>query len=412
MRLPLKKWSKLVPAAVCVAALLAGCGGNDQGPLESQLQEETAKTTVLGFPALATKNTTRVSGEDSTITAAGVAQAVYPGQSPSQRPYAVALVDKSSWQAGVAASVLMASPIGAPVLLTDDGKIPAATAQALDTLDPKGLRRLRGLQALVLGDAAAPSNLKQQEIKQSDPYALAAAIDQLREAISGSASDSVVIASGEQSGFAMPAAAYAAKSGVPVLFTNRNTLPAVTRNAIRHHRKPAIYILGPRTVISTAVERALKRLGPTARVSGADPVSNAIAFARYSDGSFGWGVRDPGHGLTIANSDRPLDAAASAPLAGSGMFAPLLLTDSASALPNALENYLLDIQPGYRFDPTRGVYNHAWLLGDEAAIDLNMQSTIDQLTQIVKIKQAQETAPAQAQGQSQTQTQPTGPTNP
>ena len=73
---------------------------------------------------------------------------------------------------------------------------------------------------------------------------------------------------------------------------------------------------------------------------------------------------------------------------------------------------MLDIQPGYRFDPTRGVYNHAWLLGDEAAIDLNMQSTIDQLTQIVKIKQAQETAPAQAQGQSQTQTQPTGPTNP
>ena len=98
--------------------------------------------------------------------------------------------------------------------------------------------------------------------------------------------------------------------------------------------------------------------------------ANAIAFARYSDATFGWGVRDPGHGLVFAKADRTQDAAAAAALGGSGKYGPLLLIESADTLPPQLEAYLLDIQPGYRFDPVRGVYNHAWILGDESAISL------------------------------------------
>jgi hypothetical protein len=64
----------------------------------------------------------------------------------------------------------------------------------------------------------------------------------------------------------------------------------------------------------------------------------------------------------------------------------LLVTDSADSLPSALHEYLLDIQPGYRTDPVRGVYNHAWLLGDESAIDGTVQGEIDELTEIVKVK--------------------------
>jgi hypothetical protein len=63
----------------------------------------------------------------------------------------------------------------------------------------------------------------------------------------------------------------------------------------------------------------------------------------------------------------------------------LLLGDSG-AIPRPLENYLLDIQPGYRFDPVRGVYNHAWLLGDESAIDLKVQARIDELAEIVHVR--------------------------
>jgi hypothetical protein len=368
-------------AALAAAAALSACGGGTE-PIKAKLEKETEQQSVVGFPALATKNTTRVAGGDAIADAAGVAQAVYPSQSAGERPPAVTLVDKESWQAGIAGSVLMAAPVGAPVLLTDGADIPDATASALETLRPTGFRK-QGVQAFVVGDAGAPPNLKPVQVEQGDAYALAAGIDRLHSSITGRPSPSVMVASGEQAAFSMPAAAYAARSGVPVLFVARDTLPSATRAAIRRHRKPAIYVVGPEAAISAKVFRQLKRLGAAVRIGGANPVSNSVAFARYSNGSFGWGVNDPGHGLTFANVDRPLDAAASAALAASGAYSPLLLTDSATELPAVLENFLLDIQPGYRFDPVRGVYNHAWLLGDESAIGLAMQGRIDQLCETI-----------------------------
>ena len=83
------------------------------------------------------------------------------------------------------------------------------------------------------------------------------------------------------------------------------------------------------------------------RVSGEDPVDNAIALARYADGGFGWNINDPGHGFVVARSDAPLDAAAAAPLSASGTWGPLLLSDDADTLPEALREYLLDVKPGY-----------------------------------------------------------------
>jgi putative cell wall-binding protein len=192
----------------------------------------------------------------------------------------------------------------------------------------------------------------------------------------------VLIASADRPDFAMPAAGWAAKSGQPVLWTGRDALPAETRAAIRDHGKPRIYVLGPEDVISEAVEKELRKLGSVARISGPDPVSNAIAFARFTDGRFGWGVVDPGHGLVVASTARSLDAAAAAPLSASGKYGPLLLVTEAQALPQSLQDYLLDIQPGYDDDPVRGVYNHGWLMGDEAAISADVQSRIDTLLEI------------------------------
>jgi hypothetical protein len=125
--------------------------------------------------------------------------------------------------------------------------------------------------------------------------------------------------------------------------------------------------------------------GNVRRVSGEDPVGNAIALARYSDGDFGWNVNDPGHGFVVARSDSPLDAAAAAPLSASGTWGPLLLTDSADRLPAALRGYLLDVKPGYTTNPTRAFYNHVWVVGDQEAIDVNQQAKIDDLAELIKI---------------------------
>ena len=53
----------------------------------------------LGFPAFATKNTTRVAGADPVANAAGVALAVYPSTGDAPGPDAVTLVDAGDWQA-------------------------------------------------------------------------------------------------------------------------------------------------------------------------------------------------------------------------------------------------------------------------------------------------------------------------
>jgi hypothetical protein len=138
-------------------------------------------------------------------------------------------------------------------------------------------------------------------------------------------------------------------------------------------------------VVSNSVEKQLDKLGKVTRIQGPDSVTNAIAFARYTNGRFGWGVVDPGHGLVFENSKRPLDAAAASALSGTGAYGPLLLVSNPDELPQLDERYLLDIQPGYEKDPVRGVYNHGWLIGDEAAISTAVQARIDALLQIVPV---------------------------
>jgi hypothetical protein len=385
-----------------VVLLLAGCGGggNDggggsdradtggdaQAPVLGQGGDEEQAATELGFPAFATRNTTRVGGADPIADAAGVAQAVYPSRDRDTRPRAVTLVDSTDWRLAVSAAQLMAPPLRAPVLYSDGGELPGATEQALGRLVPTGAEEAGGAQVVRIGEAATAQGYKTTPVEGADYAALAQAIDRLQTAAAGKPSSAVVVASAEQPGFSMPAAGWAAKSGDPVLWVTRDAIPPATRAAITAHKRPKIYVLGPESAVSEKVVDQLGELGDTRRISGPDPVANAIAFARFSDGSFGWNVVDPGHGLVFATTQRPLDAAAAAALSASGTYGPLLLVTAANALPAPLQDYLLDIQPGYDEDPVRGVYNHGWMIGDEGAVSVDVQARIDSLLEIQAVK--------------------------
>jgi hypothetical protein len=369
---------------------LAACGGGLQSSdIERRVEGDTGRDTPLGFPVLATKNTTRVPGENPTEDAAAVAAAVYPGFAEAQRPPAVTLVDRDQWQAAIAAAALMAPPLRAPLLLTDGEDLPDITAGAIERVKPRGAPLAARAQAFRIGNAGAPEGMRSLPVTGAGPVELAAAVDEFRFRTTGTRSSDVIVTTGSDPRYAMPAASWAAKSGDAVLFSGRDTVPAATRRQIRRRDIPSIYVLGPPSVISQRVMRELSRLGETRRVGAEGPVQNAVAFARYSNQGFGWSLRDPGHGLVVARSDRPLDAAAAAALAGSGKYGPLLLTDSATVLPPALGGFLLDIQPGYQDDPVRGVYNHAWLLGDESAISAEVQGRIDELAEIVRVRVGQ-----------------------
>ena len=107
--------------AACVA--LAGCGASTTLIVRttSTSSAPASSSAGIGFPVLATKNTTRVSGVDPINDAAGVALAVFPSVAPGTHPTAVTIAPTDDWQAAIASSVLMASPIGAPVLLSGSG---------------------------------------------------------------------------------------------------------------------------------------------------------------------------------------------------------------------------------------------------------------------------------------------------
>jgi ell wall binding domain 2 (CWB2) len=374
--------------------LLAGCGGGGDGdrpegdgggeaaPVLGEGGDDEQAATELGFPAFATSNTTRVGGADPVADAAAIAQAVFPSRGEDTRPRAVTLVDSTDWRVAVSAAQLMAPPLRAPILFTDGSALPAASEQALGRLIPTGAKEAGGAQVIKVGEAASAQGYKTTPVEGADYAALAQAIDRLQTAAAGTPSRAVVVTSAEQPGFAMPAAGWAAKSGDPVLWVTRDAIPAATRAAITAHKRPKIYVLGPESAISKKVVDQLGELGDARRISGADPVANAIEFARFSDGSFGWNVVDPGHGLVFASTQRPLDAAAAAPLSASGKYGPLLLLTAANALPAPLQDYLLDIQPGYDEDPVRGVYNHGWMIGDEAAISVDVQARISSLLEI------------------------------
>jgi hypothetical protein len=350
---------------------------------------------------VATKNTTRVAGGDPAADAAGVALAVYPSSGTGTHPGAVVLAPTDDWQAAIAASVLMAPPIRAPLLLSGSSSLPSATADALRALAPTGSGAISGAQMIRVGNVPSAGGLRGAAITGKDPYAVAAAVDRFMAAAKGQPSASVVIAPGEDPAYAMPAAGWAAESGEPVLFVTRSSIPAPTRQALLSHKHPHIYVLGPASVISNSVVSQLGKYGTVKRVAGTDPSSNSVTFAGYRDpacaygqpcahvpGSFGWAMRSPGHGYVLLNSHRPLDAAAAAPLSASGDYGPQLLVDNPSSLPPSVLNYFLNFAtPGYtQQGPTAAVYNHGWVIGDTSAISVAVQAQMDSLLEVVPQK--------------------------
>jgi hypothetical protein len=392
-------------AAVLLAALLvAGCGrGAGDSEIKTTVQTtpttgakgtETTAAQDLGFPTFATKNTTRVGGADPIADAAGAARAVYSGATRVTRPRAVVLADDADWRVGLAASVLMSAPIRAPLLYAHGvDALPPATKNALAALAPTGSKAAAGAQVIRIGAVPEVDGLKTTDLRGDGVFALARAIDAFQAAARGTTSDRVVVVSADAPAYAMPAAAWAAKGGDPILFVHRDGIPRDTRAAIAAHQQPKIYVLGPTTAVSDKTLNGLKKLGSVTRISGANPPASSVAFARFVDGPFGWGVVDPGHGFVFASTQRPGDAAAAAPLSASGTYGPLLVTDDAATLPPALQGYLLDVQPGYTRDPVRGVYNHGWIVGDEGALSVDTQSRIDALLEIVPVNERASPSP-------------------
>ena len=165
------RWTAWIAGlAACVS--MAGCGGGATRLIiktESTSSSTPAPATGLGFPVIATKNTTRVSGQDPIDDAAGVALAVFPSQVAGTHPTAVTIAPTDDWEAALAASVLMAPPIRAPILLSGSTALPPATTNALGLLTPTGSGAIAGAQVIRIGDVPAVKGMRNAAISATGP---------------------------------------------------------------------------------------------------------------------------------------------------------------------------------------------------------------------------------------------------
>ncbi len=400
----------LLAVLVLAIAGLCGCGKGSEQLSGGGPTRKLAPVTAQGAVSVATRNTTRLGGADAAADAAAVARAVYPGLTPATRPLAVVLVDERDWLGALAASVLSSAPAGAPILYSEGETLPAVSRQTLEAMHPLGAPALGGAQVIRIGTSAAvPGGYPTRPLRIGSPAVTAAAVEQLLRTLDrGSAPRQVIVLAADASpALAMPAAGLAAESGAPILFVTPAQVPAATAAVLAGLHRPSIYVIDSSAVGRHTLDE-LRRFGPvTSITSGGAPaaggaaVQNAIEAARFTDGTFGWGVKEPGHGLVFANAGRPLDAPASALLSATGDYGPLLLLASATQVPPALSGYLSDIQPAYtsapQFLPVRGVYNHGWLIGDEQAISEVTQAEIDSMLEITPRTQTSEEPSSQVE---------------
>ncbi|HEX5851587.1 MAG TPA: cell wall-binding repeat-containing protein [Solirubrobacteraceae bacterium] len=392
--------------AVLAGGLLGGCGKGKSAPVaEGGPARTLAPVAPEGAVSVTTRNTTRLGGEDVAADAAGIARAAYPSLTAASRPQAVVLVDERDWPAALAASALAGAPLGAPILYAEGDSLPDVTLQTLRTLAPTGASTIGGAQVIRIGTSAAtPKGDVIRILPRAAPAVIGAAIARLLVSANGGKAphQAIVVSSSAPRSLTMPAAGLAAESGAPILFVKPGRVPAPTARVLASMHHPSIYVVDPAGVGRVALDKlgrygTVTPIAPTAS-EGAGAAANAVAVARFTDGTFGWGVKEPGHGLVFANAARPLDAPAAAILSATGDYGPLLLFEAATQTPSPLSGYLGNIKPAYTaaVRPVKGVYNHGWLIGDGRAISATVQAELDSLLEITEREEAPEEAPEEA----------------
>lgn len=336
-----------------------------------------------------TKNVTRINEEQTTRAATLVSQTIWPATHKENQPGTVILVPEGQWQISMASADLIHHPNNGPVLFTKKDAVPQETLDEIKRLRPVGNED--GTQIMVMGDVSENvlkqlEEYKVQHIEGTDPAKFAADIDRVYAEVAGEVPESVIIVSPEEKSklFSLPAVNWIAHMPEPVLFVNKDDIPEATLAALEvRKKKPNMYILGPESVISKKVEEQLSEIGTVTRIAGEDPVSNAISFAQFKDQDtgFGWGMNEPGHGLSFVSTETPELAIAAAPFSHLGKHAPLIWLENGQPHED-IYKFLASIRPTFTNNPQDGPFNHAFMTGTFDQISFKTQGIIDEKLEI------------------------------
>lgn len=369
------------------------------------------------------KNAARVGGATDAETAQHVLQIAYPTTRAENSPKAIATVT-DDWRAALAATPLIARPTSAALIIAGAGGTAEAGAG-------REVERLRATAARAQGgapapspspaadtvaavppapprpdvaapvtapspqttDAAAPAMIAVgrgvsaagggEAIAEDDPAVIAARVD---ERLAGAAGANVmVVAADADHRWALPAGAYAARTGTPILFVTKEGVPPATAGALRRRNGQArVFVLGPAVAISEGVFEQLGQYGTAQRIEGGDYFESAVRFAEFRDegADFGWGRTGRGArqfaavNTILVSGDRWQDGVTAAHLARGGKSGALLFTER-ERLPAVVDNYLWRQRPVFASTPAEGPFNHLWVVGSFDRIGYGAQAWAD-----------------------------------
>ena len=266
----------------------------------------------------------RQSGDDRYASAAAAALASFPKGATTL--YIANGLDYPDALAGGAA----AGAAGAPLLLTDPSRVPAATNAAIKKLKPQRIVILgregavsTGVERTLRGQAGSVTRLG-----GTDRFSTAAKI----ALASGTKGGTVYLASGLDFPDALAGGPTAALAQAPLLLTRPTVLPNETKDALKRLAPSKIIVLGGDGVVSAKLATQLKSYaGKIERLSGADRYATSAAIARSA---FPKGTST----VYIASGASFADALAAGPVAAKAQGPVLLVAqggvpkDTAAAL--------------------------------------------------------------------------------
>ena len=234
---------------------------------------------VLAAPGPAAAATSRVAGDDRFATAASLSRSRFsPGV-----PVAFVVTGRRSPDALAAGPA--ASHRGGPVLLVEQGSVPAATRTELDRLNPAAI--------VVSGGANAVSDAVLDDLRQYAPVSRVAGADRYDTAARVSAASftsasTVFVANGSAVADALAGAPAAHKAGAPLLLVTAGGVPSSTAAEIRRLGATRAVILGGSGAVGSGAESQLRALvGSVSRIAGND---RYLTSATISSQTFSAGV--------------------------------------------------------------------------------------------------------------------------
>jgi putative cell wall-binding protein len=270
---------------------------------------------------------TRLAGADRYETAAAVATDTF-GTSP------VAVLTTGERFPDALSGAYVAGLSRAPILLTRQATLPAATAQALETM--------RTAHVIIVGGTDAVSEAVEADLQSrrmstervagGDRYESAAAAATHAGPVGPGSVGGVrtaIVASGENFPDALAAGPLSYADRLPILLTPKATLATSTSDALSSLAIQQVLLPGGTAAVSADVQREIESMGiSVVRFPGVDRTDTA---ARLAD----WSIANASFSTTHANLARGndfADALAGGPHAGSDGPAPILLTLDPSSL--------------------------------------------------------------------------------